>query len=284
MTEEERKAEEQEVSCEALWEATQGRSEVISDGAEASVETGTADGADASGEARAENVDAAEQASPEKKPEAPSTGLEESGNESRELEPEPACAPASGADGEKRLERMEEKLESMGKTGERLFSEVREMSRLYHQEFAGRLRKMQNELEEYRAIERGQAFDGILAAIAEIYVNYETLADDIEEPKAKERVSYMLADIEDLLAEYKVERRRSEIGEKRDLRHCKVMKRVATDDPAKHGTVARSYGSGFHEGNRTIRAELVDIFICEKKGSAEPTAENDVDADKRSAE
>lgn len=161
------------------------------------------------------------------------------------------------------LEQIEVRLESIVGTEQRLFSEVREMHKLYHSEFAGRLKAMQDELEQYRKIEKGRAYDDILAAIARIYGNNETLADEVAEPKAKKSIRYMLMDIEDLLGVYGMTKLRSEPGEKRNPRHCQILNRIPTDDPAKHDTVVKSYNSGFYIGNRTVIKEIVDIYIYE---------------------
>lgn len=162
-----------------------------------------------------------------------------------------------------RLKQIEGRLESIVGTEQRLFSEVREMHKLYHSEFAGRLKAMQDELEQYRKIDKGRAYDDILAAIARIYGNNETLADEVAEPKVKKSIRYMLMDIEDLLGVYGMEKLRSEPGEKRNPRHCQILGRIPTDDPAKHDTVAKSYNSGFYIGNRTVIKEVVDIYIYE---------------------
>lgn len=173
---------------------------------------------------------------------------------------------------EDRLKRIEGSLESIVGTEQRLFSEVREMHKLYHSEFAGRLKAMQDELEQYRKIDKGRAYDDILAAIARIYGNNETLADEVAEPKAKKSIRYMLMDIEDLLGVYGMEKLRSEPGVKRNPRHCQILGRIPTDDPAKHDTVAKSYNSGFYIGNRTVIKEVVDIYIYE---GAVPIGETD---------
>lgn len=165
------------------------------------------------------------------------------------------------------LKNLERKIESIEGIEQRLFSEVREMHKLYHSEFAGRLKAMQDELEQYRKIDKGRAYDDILAAIARIYGNNETLADEVTEPKAKKSIRYMLMDIEDLLSVYGMEKLRSKPGEKRNPRHCQILGRVPTADPSKHDTVAKSYNSGFNIGNRTVIKEVVDIYIYEGSAS-----------------
>ena len=177
---------------------------------------------------------------------------------------------------EDRLKQIEGTLESIAGTEQRIISEVREMHKLYHSEFARRLKAMQDELEEYRKIDKGRAYDDILAAIARIYGTNETLADEVAEPKAKKSIRYMLMDIEDLLGVYGMEKLRSEPGEKRNPRHCQILGRIPTDDPAKHDTVAKSYNSGFYIGNRTIIKEVVDIYIYEGKVSTGETDEGQI--------
>lgn len=174
------------------------------------------------------------------------------------------------------IKQIDGKLESIAGTEQRLFSEVREMHKLYHAEFAGRLKSMQDDLEQYRKIDKGRAYDDILAAIARIYGNNETLADEVEEPKAKKSIRYMLLDIEDLLGSYGVAKLRSNLGEKRNPRHCQVLNRIPTNDPAKHDTVAKSYNSGFYIDNRTIIKEVVDIYIYEGHPVNVETEENQI--------
>ena len=171
------------------------------------------------------------------------------------------------------LKQIDGRLESIAGSGQRLFSEVREMHKLYHTEFAGRLKAMQDELEQYRKIDKGRAYDDILAAIARIYGNNETLAEEVAEPKAKKSIWYMLMDIEDLLNVYGMTKQRSSQGEKRNPRHCQVLNRIPADDPAKHDTVAKSYNSGFYIGNRTIIKEMVDVYIYEGQAPAKEAGE-----------
>ena len=171
------------------------------------------------------------------------------------------------------LKKIDGRLESIVGSEQRLFSEVREMHKLYHTEFAGRLKAMQDELEQYRKIDKGRAYDDILAAIARIYGNNETLAEEVVEPKAKKSIKYMLMDIEDLLSVYGMTKLRSGQGEKRNPRHCQVLNRIPTDDSAMHDTVAKSYNSGFYIGNRTVIKEVVDIYIYEGQAPAKEADE-----------
>ena len=135
---------------------------------------------------------------------------------------------------------------------------------------------MQEELDGYHNIDKGRAFDNILSLIGRIYVNNETLADEVDDPKAKKNISYMLADIEELLDEYGMKKIHSEVGDKRNPRHCQVKSRIYTSNKDQHDTVAKSYGSGFYIENRTIIKEIVDVYIYDKNASNNVVENNGV--------
>ena len=162
---------------------------------------------------------------------------------------------------------LENRIGKIEETENKLLSEVREMHKLYHNEYAGRLRNMQEELEYYRKLDKGRAYDDILSAIARIYVNYESLEDEVDDPKVKKNIHYMLMDIEELLELYGMSRLRNEPGEKRNTRHCQVVKRFSTDDPSKHDVIAKVYNSGFYIENRSIIKEMVDIYLYDEKAA-----------------
>ena len=182
--------------------------------------------------------------------------------------------PSSGKADADCLRLFSEKICAIEDAEQRLFSEVRQMHKLYHSEFNGRLKVMNDELEKHRKIDSGRAFDGILAGIAKIYANYELFVEKIPDPETKKEIGYMLMDIEDMLAEYGVERQRSVSGEKWNVLNCRVLKKIPTDDPSKHNTIAKSYGSGFHVGSRFIVDEMVDVFKCGDAKSDDAVSED----------
>ncbi len=193
---------------------------------------------------------------------------------------EPDAAPASptredaGAGEVKvEIEKIRCNIVEVAEAGQKIFSELREIHKLYHNEFAGRLKSMQDELDVYHKADRGQAFDGILAAIARIYSNNETLVDEISDSKTQKHVKYMLLDILDLLEEYGVQRLKSCPGDKRNARHCQVLERIPTDDPTLHDTVVVSHNSGFYMENRTIIKEMIDVYLYERRTNAEAKEE-----------
>lgn len=161
------------------------------------------------------------------------------------------------------IEKIRHDIAESVEASKKTFAELREIHKLYHNEFAGRLKSMQDELDAYHKADRGHAFDSILSAIARIYGNNETLVDEIADPKTKKHVKYMLLDILDLLEEYGVQRLKSNPGDKRNPRHCQVLERIPTDDPTLHDTIVASHNSGFYMENRTIIKEMVDIYLYE---------------------
>ena len=159
---------------------------------------------------------------------------------------------------------------------QRVLNEVHEMHRLYHGEYAGRLRNMQEELDQYHKLESGRAFDDILSAIARIYGNYDSLPEEVQDPKAKKHLKYLFMDLEDLLTTYRVGILRSSIGDKRNVRHCQIVNRIPTSDPAKHDTIAKSHNTGFYIDNRTIIKELVDVWFYDTSIAAEDPGEEPI--------
>ena len=193
---------------------------------------------------------------------------------------EPGAAPASSPQEDVVAGEVKEEIETLrcdiaesAEASKKVFAELREIHKLYHNEFAGRLKSMQDELDVYHRADQGQAFDGILSAIARIYSNNETLVDEISDPKTQKHVKYMLLDILDLLEEHGIQRLKSCHGDKRNPRHCQVLERIPTDDPTLHDTVVASHNSGFYMENRTIIKEMVDIYLYERPANAEAKEE-----------
>jgi molecular chaperone GrpE (heat shock protein) len=160
---------------------------------------------------------------------------------------------------------IEQKITIIADASVRTVSEVRDMHKLYHNEFASRLKSMQDELERYREIDRGRIYDGILGEVAKLYSDSESVLDDISDVKVAKKIRYLLMDIVQLLEANGVQRQKSEIGSKRNARYCQVIERISTDDPEQHDTVAQSRNTGFYKENRPLIKELVDIYLYSEK-------------------
>lgn len=192
-----------------------------------------------------------------------------SASEPIEAHPSPKQDEVTASEMKAELEKISRDIAESAEASKKTFTELREIHKLYHNEFAGRLKSMQDELDAYHKADRGHAFDSILSAIARIYGNNETLIDEIADAKTQKHVKYMLLDILDLLEEYGVQRLKSTPGDKRNTRHCQVLERIPTDDPTLHDTIVASHNSGFYMENRTIIKEMVDIYLYERPATLE---------------
>lgn len=159
----------------------------------------------------------------------------------------------------------------------RILAELKEIHKLYRNEYAGTLREVQRENEAYRKVESGRAFDGILESLAMIYVNYETLPDEAgNDTKLSKSIRYLLMDIEELLGEYGMKAVRSQPGDERSYRFCQVRNRIETGDKSLDKKVAHSYNTGFRIENRAVIKESVDVYCW--NGTQDLNGENKYDA------
>lgn len=160
-----------------------------------------------------------------------------------------------------RIDSVEQNVRVLADSSVKITGEVREMHKLYHNEYASRLKSMQDELERYREIDKGRIFDGILGEVAKLCSDYESLVDDVADEKVKKRIHYMLEDILQILQANGVLKQKSNPGDKRNTRHCQVIERIPTSSPEQHDTVAKSRGTGFYIENRSLIKEPVDIYL-----------------------
>jgi len=158
------------------------------------------------------------------------------------------------------LEHMGSNVHNIAESTSKITGEIKEIHKLYFNEFSGRLQSMQKELEQYREIDKGRVFDGILRDVAKLYSNYESILDEVMDEKLKKRIGYMFLDILQILEINGVCKQKSKSGDKR-TRHCKIAERVSTDNPDLHDTLVKSHSTGFYIENRSLVEELVDIYI-----------------------
>lgn len=171
------------------------------------------------------------------------------------------------------IDKLGKEIKSVAESSSKTAVEIREMHKLYHNEFANRLKSMQEELEQYREAEKGRVFDGILSEIAKLYSNNESVIDQITDDKVKKRIRYMFMDMLQILEANGVSKLKSKPGDKRNTRHCQVIERIPTDNPDLHDTVALSRSTGFYVENRSLVKELVDIYLF-TGNSADKSAKN----------
>ena len=143
------------------------------------------------------------------------------------------------------------------KSNAALASQMRELHKLYHTEFAGRLKRMQEELDAYYEIDKGRVFDGILAELANIYSQNEGLADEL----GNKKLGYMFMDLLQIMENNGVRIQKSQHGERRNPKHCQIIDQIPTDNPNLHDTIAKSMNTGFYVENRNLVKERVCIYI-----------------------
>ena len=152
-------------------------------------------------------------------------------------------------------------------------TEIREMRKLYHNEFSTRLNALQGEVDRYHAIEKGQIYDGLLTSIARLYSENIDLLDMELEDRIHKRMKYMFMDMLEILDSYGVQKQESKEGDKRNTRYCKIVNKIATDNPEMNDTVSRSVNVGFFVDNRPLVKEDVDVYLYD--ASIEKNITND---------
>jgi len=162
-----------------------------------------------------------------------------------------------------------QRLDGMESAGQKTAAEMRELHKLYHNEFAGRLKKMQDELDDYHEISKGRVYDGILAEIAKLYSDNEKLADTLESKQLK----YMFMDLLQMLENNGVQVQKSKAGDKRNTKYSQIIEQVITDDPELHDTVAESLNTGFYVENRTLVKERVHVNVFKEQQQKAPDNE-----------
>jgi molecular chaperone GrpE (heat shock protein) len=168
------------------------------------------------------------------------------------------------------IERLAQELKPIAESSWKTAGEIREIHRLYHNEFANRLKSMQEELERYHEMEKGRTFDGILGEIAKLYSGNEPLVEEITDDKVNKRIRYMFMDMLQILEANGVSMLKSKPGDKRNTRHCQVVERIPTENPDLHDTVKLSRSTGFYVENRSLVKEFVDIYLFTGTNAGNP--------------
>lgn len=161
-----------------------------------------------------------------------------------------------------------DELKKIKENDEGLKSELREMRKLYHNEFSGRLTTLQAELDRYREIEKGRIYDDILKEIGKLYCNNVSVVERSEDEKTKKQLGFLFMDMRQLLENYGASIQKSEPGEMRSARFCQVIEHIKTDDPAKNNTVAASRCAGVYVENRALIREMIDVYVYDESEKA----------------
>jgi len=172
------------------------------------------------------------------------------------------------------LDRLTDRVAQIEDSSARAAGEIREIHKLYHNEFANRLQSMQEDLERYREIEKGRIFDSILTELAKLYSDNASIPDEAADEKIKKRLRYMFLDMIQILENNGVMMQKSKPGDKRNAKYCQVVERIPTENPKLHDTVASSRNTGFYVENRPFIKEMVDVYLySEKAGSSRQAAD-----------
>jgi len=133
-----------------------------------------------------------------------------------------------------------------------------------HGDYSNRLKSMQDELERFREQEKGRIFDSFLTELAKMYSDNINVIKEITDEKLQKRFKYMFEDLLQLMLNYGVEKQESEIGDKRNPKHCQVIERLITNDQIQHDTVAKSMNIGFFIENRTLVKEMIHVNVYQE--------------------
>ena len=152
---------------------------------------------------------------------------------------------------------LNHKLENIEATTSKSDKTMQELHKLYHTEFAGRLKKMQEELDNYHEVDKGRIHDDVLIDIAKLYSANEDLVGLL----GNERIKYLFMDLLQILESNGVTKLKSKTGVRRNTRHCQVIEQTPTDNQELHDTVVESMNTGFYIENRTFIKEIVHVYV-----------------------
>lgn len=124
---------------------------------------------------------------------------------------------------------------------------------------------MQNELEEARKKLGGTVFIPLLKELAELYVEWQDVLDDMEEGKARRKVSGIFEILRDILEENGCEFGTSDVDAKRSPKYSKLKDKVPTGEKGRHETIAKSHNPWIVKEPFVLYAEKVDVYVYDEK-------------------
>lgn len=136
---------------------------------------------------------------------------------------------------------------------------------------------MQKELEDAKKKLSGDIFIPLLKEIAELYVEWQDVLNDLDDEVAKKKVKGMFDILEEILEEYGCDFGTSNIDSKRKTKYSKLKNKIPTGDKEKHETVAKSYNSWIVKEPFVLYPEYVDVYVYDplfKEDNIEVNKEN----------
>ena len=106
-----------------------------------------------------------------------------------------------------------EKVTFLSNSSKNIEAELRQMHKLYHNEFRTMLDGMEKELKHYRNVNEGKIFDGILSELSKLYAENIELLNEISDGDAKTRFGYLFEDILQILESHGVSVHKSKVKE-----------------------------------------------------------------------
>lgn len=119
---------------------------------------------------------------------------------------------------------------------------------------------MQKELEDAKKKLSGDIFVPLLKEIAELYVEWSDVIDELE-GVPKRKVAGIFEVLEEILEENGCVLGTSEIDSKRRTKYSKLKNKVPTSDKAKHETIAKSYNPWIVKEPFVLYPEYVDVYV-----------------------
>ncbi len=141
---------------------------------------------------------------------------------------------------------------------------------------------MQKELEDAKKKLSGDIFVPLLKEIAELYIEWQDVLNDLEDGVAKRKVQGIFEVLEEILEEYGCNFGTSQIDSKRKTKYSKLKNKIPTGYKEKHETIAKSYNPWIVKEPFVLYPEYVDVYAYD------PSCTVDVDdttnADKKQEE
>lgn len=100
---------------------------------------------------------------------------------------------------------------------------------------------MQKDFEEAKKKLSGDIFIPLLKEIAELYIEWQDVLDDMEQGVAKRKVGGIFETLKEILEENGCEFGTSDIDTKRRPKYSKLKDKVLTGEKERHETVAQSH-------------------------------------------
>lgn len=136
---------------------------------------------------------------------------------------------------------------------------------------------MQKELEDAKKKLSGDIFIPLLKEIAELYIEWQDVLNDLQDGVAKRKIKGIFEVLEEILEEYGCDFGISEIDSKRKTKYSKLKNKVPTSDKSKHETIAKSYNPWIVKEPFVLYPEYVDVYAYDHSYATSSVDDTDED-------